>query len=58
MLREIVVSVGERYRHFGLDSVADAEPDSIDVLRAYADDGRAWVAFMTRAASLASSSSR
>jgi ribosomal protein S18 acetylase RimI-like enzyme len=46
-LREIERASGQRYREFGLDRVADDEPASIEVLRGYAKDGRAWVAVNT-----------
>lgn len=42
-LREIERRAGERFREIGLDAVADDEPMSIEVLAAYADDGRSWV---------------
>lgn len=44
ILREIERASGQRYRQYGLDHVADDEPASIEVLGAYAEDGRAWVA--------------
>jgi GNAT superfamily N-acetyltransferase len=43
-LRSIERLAGERFREIGLDSVADDEPDSIEVLTQYALDGRSWVA--------------
>ena len=43
-LRAIEWSAGEQFREFGLDAIADAEPASIEVLAAYAADGRSWVA--------------
>jgi len=43
-LREIERVSGQRYREFGLDSVADDEPATVEVLRGYSDEGRAWVA--------------
>ncbi|HEX5267480.1 MAG TPA: GNAT family N-acetyltransferase [Acidimicrobiales bacterium] len=44
VLRDIEQASGERYRDYGLDHVADDEPASIETLRRYAVDGRAWVA--------------
>jgi GNAT superfamily N-acetyltransferase len=44
MLQEIERLAGERFRSVGLDSVADDEPDSIEVLGDYAIAGRGWVA--------------
>lgn len=43
-LREIEWLSGQRYRDFGLETVADDEPATLEVLRAYSDAGRAWVA--------------
>lgn len=43
-LREIETLCGRRYRDFGLDTVADDEPASVEVLQGYSDEGRAWVA--------------
>ena len=43
-LRAIERLSGQRYRDFGLDSVADDEPATVEVLRGYSDEGRAWVA--------------
>jgi GNAT superfamily N-acetyltransferase len=43
-LRDIEWASGQRYRDFGLDHVADAEPAPVETLASYADDGRAWVA--------------
>lgn len=43
-LRNIERLAGERFREVGLDSIADDEPDSIEVLTQYALDGRSWVA--------------
>jgi N-acetylglutamate synthase-like GNAT family acetyltransferase len=43
-LQEIERSAGDRFRQVGLDDVADAEPPSAEVLAAYAQDGRSWVA--------------
>jgi GNAT superfamily N-acetyltransferase len=42
-LRDIQWAAGQRYRHFELEDFADREPASVEVLGAYADDGRAWV---------------
>jgi GNAT superfamily N-acetyltransferase len=44
VLRDIERASGERYREYGLGHVADDEPASIETLRRYAVDGRAWVA--------------
>ena len=43
-LREIERLSGQRYRDFGLDTVADDEPATVEVLLGYSDAGRAWVA--------------
>jgi GNAT superfamily N-acetyltransferase len=43
-LRAIESRAGERFRDVGLDWVADDEPFAIDLLHAYADAGRCWVA--------------
>ena len=43
-LREIERLAGERFRDVGLPGVADDEPDSLEVLAAYARAGRSWVA--------------
>ena len=43
-LRDIERAAGQRFRHFGLDAVADDEPASIEELQDYAGAGRAWVA--------------
>lgn len=43
-LREIERASGQRYRDVGLDAVADDEPAPIEVLAAYAQADRAWVA--------------
>jgi len=43
-LREIERASGQRFRDFGLDHVADDEPESIEILQGYATAGRAWVA--------------
>jgi GNAT superfamily N-acetyltransferase len=43
-LRQIEQLAGERFRDVGLDSVADAEPAPLEVLAAYAAEGRSWVA--------------
>src|ERR1700722_12562858 len=44
ILREIERLSGARFREVGLDSIADAEPASVDTLTAYARAGRSWVA--------------
>jgi GNAT superfamily N-acetyltransferase len=44
VLREIERLAGARFREIGLDSIADAEPASVDTLTAYARAGRSWVA--------------
>lgn len=43
-LRAIERQAGERFREVGLDWIADDEPPSTEVLAAYANAGRAWVA--------------
>lgn len=43
-MQAIEVAVGEPFRGLGMASVADDPPLSSDVLAAYADAGRAWVA--------------
>lgn len=43
-LRQIERLAGERFRNVGLESVADAEPASLEVLADYATEGRSWVA--------------
>lgn len=43
-LREIERLAGDRFRSEGLDSVADDDPASIEVLAEYARAGRGWVA--------------
>lgn len=43
-LQEIERLAGERFREVGLDSIADDDPPSVDVLTGYAADGRSWVA--------------
>jgi GNAT superfamily N-acetyltransferase len=43
-LRQIERLAGERFREVGLASVADAEPAALEVLAAYAAEGRSWVA--------------
>src|SRR5690349_8915654 len=43
-LREIERLAGAQFRSVGLDAVADDEPASVAELRAYAEDGRSWVA--------------
>ena len=44
VLREIERLAGEAFRHVGLDSIADDEPASLEVLAAYATAGWAWTA--------------
>jgi GNAT superfamily N-acetyltransferase len=44
MMQAIEVSAGEPFRGLGMASVADDPPLSFDVLAAYADTGKAWVA--------------
>jgi GNAT superfamily N-acetyltransferase len=44
LLRDIERHAGERFREVGLGRVADDEPMAVDVLAAYAADGRSWVA--------------
>jgi GNAT superfamily N-acetyltransferase len=43
-LRDIERLAGERFRDVGLDDVADDEPPALEVLAAYADGARSWVA--------------
>ena len=43
-LLEIERLAGVRFREVGLDSVADDDPGSLDVLAGYAAAGRGWVA--------------
>ena len=43
-LQRIEVAAGERFRDLGMDDVADADPQSLDALAAYAAAGRSWVA--------------
>jgi GNAT superfamily N-acetyltransferase len=43
-LREIERRAGERFREVGLANIADDEPDSVETLNEYANDGRSWVA--------------
>jgi GNAT superfamily N-acetyltransferase len=43
-IREIERLAGERFRTVGMDSIADDALPSLDVLAAYAADGRSWVA--------------
>ena len=44
VLQEIERRAGEQFRDVGMPDVADAEPDSIETLASYANDGRSWVA--------------
>jgi GNAT superfamily N-acetyltransferase len=43
-LREIELLAGARFRDVGMESIADAEPASVDTLVAYAQADRSWVA--------------
>ena len=43
-LRGVERRAGERFREVGMGDIADHEPASVEVLGAYAADGRAWVA--------------
>ena len=43
-IQEIERAAGEQYREYGLDIVADDEPETVEVLAEYTEDGRAWVA--------------
>jgi GNAT superfamily N-acetyltransferase len=43
-MRAIERAAGETFRPLGMDLVADDDPGSPDELRAFVDDGRAWVA--------------
>jgi GNAT superfamily N-acetyltransferase len=43
-LQEIERRAGEQFRTVGMDSIADATPESIDDLTEYANAGRSWVA--------------
>lgn len=42
-LREIERAAGRAFAALGMDLVAEDEPPSLEVLREYADAGRAWV---------------
>lgn len=44
VLREIETVAGARFRDIGMADIADNEPMSVQVLDAYASDGRSWVA--------------
>ena len=44
VLRDIERLSGQRFREYGLDSVADDEPASVEILATYLEDGRASVA--------------
>jgi GNAT superfamily N-acetyltransferase len=46
-LREIERLAGARFRQVDMESIADAEPASVDTLTAYAVAGRSWVALDT-----------
>jgi GNAT superfamily N-acetyltransferase len=43
-LREIERAAGAMFRDLNMSAVADDEPPSLETLRGYAQDGRAWVA--------------
>lgn len=43
VLREIERAAGRSFAALGMDLVAEDEPPSLETLRAYAEDGRAWV---------------
>lgn len=43
-MRDIERAAGELFRPLGMDAVADDDPGPAEQLRAYVDDGRAWVA--------------
>jgi GNAT superfamily N-acetyltransferase len=43
-LQAIERLAGEQFRSVGMDEIADDPPPSLDVLAAYALDGRSWVA--------------
>jgi GNAT superfamily N-acetyltransferase len=43
VLQEIERQSGQRFREVGLDFIADADPDSLELLAEYANGGRAWV---------------
>ncbi|MDP9226548.1 MAG: GNAT family N-acetyltransferase [Actinomycetota bacterium] len=43
-LRAIEVAAGARFREIGMPEIADDDPMSDEVLAAYADGGRSWVA--------------
>jgi GNAT superfamily N-acetyltransferase len=45
-IREIERLAGARFRHVGLDHIADAEPMSVETLAAYARAGRSWIALI------------
>ncbi len=42
-LRAIERQAGAMFRSLGMDAVADDEPLSLEALRAFQSDGRAWV---------------
>jgi GNAT superfamily N-acetyltransferase len=46
-LQEIERQAGARFRDVGMESIADAEPASVDTLTTYAVAGRSWVALDT-----------
>lgn len=43
-LQEIERRAGEQFRGVGMDSIAEAIPETIEALAQYADAGRGWVA--------------
>lgn len=43
LLQVIDVAAGQRFRHVGMDSIADGQPTDIDLLEAFRRAGRAWV---------------
>jgi GNAT superfamily N-acetyltransferase len=43
-LQAIELRAGERFREVGMDAIADAEPDSLDLLADSARSGHMWVA--------------
>lgn len=42
-MRAIERAAGEMFRPLGMDTVADDDPGSVAQLRAFVDDGRAWI---------------
>ncbi len=43
-LRTIEWAAGRRFREFGLAHIADDEPSATEIMAAYVDEGRSWVA--------------